>query len=99
MSPSSSCAPEHVVELVEEIVRSGLILADLISGLLESMPPDAYPGEDPARVLFEMVAGSAHPAAAAVGIDSVIEATALIGAVLDRTLEDLRTVAGTLPPA
>lgn len=82
-------APADVHALVEEALRTGMVLGDLISDLLDSLPDDAFPGEEPARVLLEMVAGSAHPAAAAAGPRAVRETTALLAAITDRVLADL----------
>jgi hypothetical protein len=76
---------------VEEVLRTGLMLSNLIAELLEDMPHDAFPDEDPAEVLVEMLTGSVRPALEAVGERTLEEATALLGAMCDRTLSDLRT--------
>jgi len=78
---------------VEELLRTGLTLVDLLSGLLEDLPEDAFPGEEPGEVLIEMLAGSVAPAIEAAGPRAVEQATALLGAVSDRTLADLRLAA------
>jgi hypothetical protein len=75
---------------VEEVLRTGLMLANLIAELLEDMPPDAFPDEDPAEVLLQMLTGSVRPALEAAGERTLEEATALLGAMCDRTLSDLR---------
>ena len=80
-------------DLVEELLRSALALQDVIVGLLEDLPDGAFPGEDPALVLLEMVVGSAHPAAIAAGPRECRTATALVGAVRERVLDDLRRAA------
>jgi hypothetical protein len=97
MTPPSDApaaiAFDDVYDLVEEVLRTGLMLADLLDDLLDALPADAYPGERPGEVLLEMVAGSVHPAAAALGTDAVRQATALVGALGDRVIADLKAAA------
>jgi hypothetical protein len=76
---------------VEEVLRTGLMLSNLIADLLEDMPDDAFPGENPAEVLVQMLTGSVRPVLEAAGGRTLEEATALLGAMADRTLADLRT--------
>ena len=66
------------------------MLSDLLAGLLEDLPDDAFPGENPGEVLVEMLAGTALPVTEAAGGKAVRQATNLLGAVADRTLSDLR---------
>lgn len=88
-------APERdeVREFVEELLRTGLTLVDLLSALLDDVPDDAFPGEDPADALLDMLIGTLRPVVNAGGPDTVREATALLGAVRDRTLDDVRRAA------
>jgi hypothetical protein len=79
--------------LVEAILRTGLMLTDLVCDLIESAPDDAFPGEDTAEVIVDMLVGTIRPAAEAAGDRAVGEATALLGALGDRTLEDLKAAA------
>jgi hypothetical protein len=79
--------------LVEELLRAGLALTDLLASLLEDIPEDAFPGEDDGAVLMEMVVGSCRPALEAAGEQECIVATALIGAIRDRVFDDLRAAA------
>jgi hypothetical protein len=76
---------------VEEVLRTGLMLSNLLADLLEDMPDDAFPGENPAEVLVQMLTGSVRPVLEAAGGRILEEATALLGAMADRTLSDLRT--------
>lgn len=76
--------------LVEEILRVAFTLHDVMGALIEDLPEDAFPGEDPAAVLLEMVIGTCRPAAEAAGEGQCWAATALIGAVRDRVMDDLR---------
>ena len=76
-----------------ELLRSGLVMLDLFDNLLDGLSDDAFPGEDPAEVLLEMIAGTITPAIDAAGEDTVRAAVALLGAVCDRTVSDLRAAA------
>lgn len=82
--------PGEVEDFVWEVVRTGVILSDLLAGMLEDMADDAFPGEEPGLVLIEMLAGTIAPAATAAGATTVRGARALMGALVDRTLDDLR---------
>jgi hypothetical protein len=61
-----------------------------MTGLLDDIPTNAFPGEEPAEVLMEMLTGTIRPVAEAAGPGALREATSLLGAVGDRTLSDLR---------
>ena len=78
---------------LQELMRSGLVLLDLFDNLLEEIPEDAFPGEDAAEVLLEMMAGTITPTVDAAGEKTVRAAAALLGAVCDRTISDLRAAA------
>jgi hypothetical protein len=80
-------------ELVEQLLRTSFVVADLLGSLIEQLPEDAFPGEDNAAVLLEMVAGTCTPVVAAAGESCCQEAIALIAAVQDRILSDLRAAA------
>ena len=75
---------------VEELLLTGLTLGDLLSGLLDELPEDAFPGEEPADVLVQMLAGSVAPVLEAAGPQTVQGVTALLGAIRDRAMADLR---------
>jgi hypothetical protein len=79
--------------LVGEVLRTALALEDVIVSLLDDLPDGAFPGEDPGLVLLEMVVGSVHPAAVAAGAHECRVATALVGAIRERVIEDLRAAA------
>jgi hypothetical protein len=79
--------------LVEEALQTGLMLTDVASRLIDALPEDAFPGEDPAAVLIEMVTGSLRPVTAAAPPGTVEAAIALLGAVRDRVIIDLRQAA------
>ena len=75
---------------VTEVVRVGLMLVNMFDVMLEETPEEAFPGEDLGEVWLEMMTGTALPAAAAVGRDGVVQATALVGALADRVVADLQ---------
>jgi hypothetical protein len=80
-------------EFVEEMLRTGLAITDLASSLVEILPDDAYPGEEPAEVIVQMLSGSLQPAVEAAGPEAVRQAMALLGAAYDRAVADLQTAA------
>jgi hypothetical protein len=84
--------------LIEELLRTSLVLNDVLGALLEELPEDAFAGEDNAAALVEMVVGSCRPAVDAAGEPDCWAATALIAAVRDRILDDLRAAAGLPGP-
>jgi len=93
MTTSAAATLQDTRAFVEEVVRTGLMLTGLLGDLLEELPDDAFRGEEPAEVLLEMVTGSVHPAAAALGAHLVRQATALVGATADRALADVQAAA------
>lgn len=81
-------------ELVEEVLRTALALESVIAGLLDELPADAFPGrDDPAHVLMQMIVGTVYPAAAVAGVRECRSAIALVTAIRERVLADLRTAA------
>jgi hypothetical protein len=86
-------ALEATEELVQALLRTSITLQDVFVRLVEEIPADAFPGEDPATVLLEMISGSACLAIEAAGLEISRSATALIGAVMDRVIDDLRAAA------
>ena len=92
-NPIPRLAEDEVRTFVEELLRTGLTLTDLLAGLLEELPEGAFPGEDSGDVLIDMLAGSLTPVAEAAGRTTVRRSTALLGAVRDRTIADLRLAA------
>jgi hypothetical protein len=96
--PASPPTPADVRTFVEELLRTGFSLTDVLSTLVEDLPEDAFPGEDSGEVLLEMLAGSIQPVANAAGAETLHRATALLGAVRDRTFADLRAAAAKARP-
>jgi hypothetical protein len=83
----------EVRAFVEEAVRVGVVWMELVSGLLDDLPDGAFPGENHADVLLEMLAGTIQPVADATGAETLRQATELLGAASDRVLTDLRAAA------
>ncbi len=83
-------------DLVEELLRTSFALQDVMSSLLRDMPEGVLGGEDNSLALLELVIGSVHPAARAAGHRDCRTATALVGAIRERVLEDLHTAAGLI---
>lgn len=79
--------------MVLEVLRTAMALEDVMASLLEDLPEGAFPGEDNGQILLEMVVGSVHSAARAAGERDCRVATALVGAIRERVLADLRTAA------
>ena len=90
MTEPTAVAYADVHALTEAVLRAGLMLSDLLGNLLEDLPEDAFPGEHAPEVLIEMVSGSITPVANAAGPQAVHDTVALLGAVCDRVLSDLR---------
>jgi hypothetical protein len=81
---------DHVTAFTEELLSTGLMLAELGSNLAESLPADAYPGEEPGAVVAEMITGTIHTALGAVDGQDLARATQLIAEARDRVLDHLQ---------
>jgi hypothetical protein len=79
--------------LIEELLRTAFSLGSVYAPLLADLPEDAFPGEDPGAVLIEMLAGSSLGAAQMVDEADWESATALVKAVRESVLADLRVAA------
>jgi hypothetical protein len=84
--------------LVEELLLTAFSIGGVLTSLLENLPEDAFPGEDPVVVLIEMITGSSRPAVEAAEESDCRIAIALIGAVRDRVLDDLRAASRLAGP-
>ncbi len=80
-------------ELVEEVLRTGLALTDALGFLIDALPPDAFRGEDSGEVLIEMTAGSCADAVESAGETQCRETIALLTALRECFLRDLRAAA------
>ena len=48
----------HVERFVFEVLRTGVLLGNLVAGLSAALPDDADPGEEPEAVVLEMLCGT-----------------------------------------
>jgi hypothetical protein len=78
---------EHIDVFVFGLIRSGLMLSELASNLTEALPDDAYPGEDTAAVVLEMLCGTIATAIESVDPRDVRRATEIIDLAVERTRE------------
>jgi hypothetical protein len=90
---TTSTDAAYARDLTEQLIRTSVVLTDVLASLIEDMPDDAFPGEGNGVVLLEMVAGTCVPVVAAAGEATAREATALIAALQDRIISDLKTAA------
>ncbi len=75
---------------VVELLRTGFMLCELGSDLVERLPEDACPGEEPGAVIIEMICGTIRTALASADERDVRRATELIELAVGRTVEHLR---------
>jgi hypothetical protein len=80
---------EQVAAFTQEVLRAGLMLSGLASDLVEELPSDAFPGEDTAAVVIEMLIGTIHTAIEDVDPYDLARATELLERACDRVLEHL----------
>jgi hypothetical protein len=81
---------DEVVEFTHAILRVGSMLFGVASDLIEDLPADAFPGEDTAAVVLEMLIGTIHTAVGEADPDELARATELVASASDRVLEHLR---------
>jgi hypothetical protein len=86
----STDTQDHIDEFVLSLIRTGLLLTDVAADLAESLPPDAYPGEDPGAVVIEMMSGTIRTVLETVDPDLVAEAASLMDLALDQVQEHLQ---------
>jgi hypothetical protein len=81
---------DHVSTFTDELLRTGLMLSGLAADLVEVLPAEHYPAEEPGVVVIEMIAGTISTVLADTDEDEVARATQLIRVASDRVLEHLR---------
>lgn len=91
-NPPSS-ASSDAQDLIEELLRTALWLFDVMSSLLDELPEDVFPDEDPAVVMIEMLANSCRPAIEIAGEAGCRTAVELAIALRENIRNDLRTAA------
>ncbi|MEA2219732.1 MAG: hypothetical protein QOJ35_2358 [Solirubrobacteraceae bacterium] len=90
MHPTPAIPYEDVRALTVTVLRTGIMLSDLLANLLDDLPDDAFPGEQPGEVLVEMLTGTITPVVEAAGAAALRDTIALLDGVADRVLADLR---------
>jgi len=80
----------HIERFVSELLSTGSMLSGVVGDLIDALPADAYPGEDPREVVVEMVYGTIATALGAVDPQDVRTATRLIDLAGTQVLEHLR---------
>lgn len=79
--------------MIEALLRTALWLFDVTAALLDELPEDAFPSEDPGAVMIEMLAGSCRPAIDAAGKAGCRAAIELAEAIRENVRKDLRIAA------
>lgn len=79
-----------ITEFVLGLLRTGFMLSELASNLTDALPADAYPGEDPAAVVLEMICGTIATALDTADPRGLRHATELIELASARTREHLQ---------
>src|SRR5690242_852778 len=80
----------HISEFVLKLVGTGIWLSELAADLVEALPDDAYPGEEPRAVVLEMLCGTAATVLGSADPRDVERATELIELARDRVVEHLQ---------
>jgi hypothetical protein len=88
MDPTS--VDDHVHEFVLELLRTGMMICDLVENLVEALPDDAYPGEDTGSVVVEMIRGTLAMALAPLDESDVRRCMEVMQLATDGLIEHLR---------
>jgi hypothetical protein len=81
---------EHHIERVLGLLRTGAMLSELVSNLIDVLPTDAYAGEEPRAVVIEMLCGTVGTALLSADQRDLRRATELIDLAGTRALEHLQ---------
>jgi hypothetical protein len=81
---------DHIKQFVVRLLSTGSMLSGVIEDLADALPSDAYPGEEPADVVVEMVYGSIAIALRAVDPEELDTATRLVDLAGKQVLEHLQ---------
>jgi hypothetical protein len=84
---------DYVRDFVEEVLRTGSMLLELLDDLIESVPEGAFPGESLVEVVIDMLTETVSPAAKTAGEAAVRSAVALLADSSSRALADLECAA------
>jgi hypothetical protein len=83
----------YIERFVFEVLRTGVMLSNLVADLSAALPDDAYPGEEPETVILEMLCGTISTVLKSADPAEVHRATELIDMAATRTVEHLRLAA------
>jgi hypothetical protein len=83
-------ARQGIDDFVHALLRTGYMLSGLAVDLVDALPADAYPGENSAAVVLEMICGTIATALESANPRAVRQATELIELASTRTVEHLR---------
>jgi hypothetical protein len=78
--------------LARQLVQTGLGLSTVAEVLFDALPPDAFPDEDTAEVLLQMLAGTIAPVVARTAPDTVDAAIVFLRAVHETVEDEVRTM-------
>jgi hypothetical protein len=81
---------DAIESFVLELLRTGDMLFGLAADLVEMLPADAYPDEEPSEVVIEMITGTIRAAVAHADERDVRRAAELMQEAGDRVVEHLR---------
>jgi hypothetical protein len=79
-----------IEHFVLKLLCTGYVLAELVADLVDELPADAFPGEEPTAVVVEMLCGTIATALVSVDPHDVRRATELIEVAAARTREHLQ---------
>lgn len=79
----------HISEFALKLIGTGIWLSELAADLVEAIPDDAYPGENPGAVVLEMLCGTIATVLRSVDPSDVESATGVIELARERTVEHL----------
>ncbi len=79
-------------EFMGEVFGTAFFLEDLMQRVLRTLDDDAFPGLDKREALREAMVYSTVPVAAAAGEDACVNATALVAAMRERIVADVKHV-------
>jgi hypothetical protein len=88
MEPNTS--HDHIDAFVVELLRTGVSLSETAADIIDGLPPDAYPGQEPGDVVLSMMIGTIRTALDKVEQQVVEQATALIDLAAERVREHLQ---------
>lgn len=86
-------APDVTRDLVFEVLKTGLLMGDLLCEMAETMADqDAYPGEDPHLVALEMLVGTCRASIEMGGRRGALRAIDFVASIRQSALADLEMI-------